>query len=95
MTNADNPTSLDRAAVLTLVKNELAEILETEPSNIAEDMPFADLGADSLALIELVEALEENLESQSHGFHFDDDDLEGLVSVRDAVDYVAAKLNLS
>jgi len=48
-----------------------------------------------LALIELVEALEESLATQVQGFHIDDEDLEGLSSVRDAVDYVVAKLQLA
>ena len=86
------PSPLDRSAVLNLVREQLAEILEKSPDEIGEDVPFADLGADSLALIELVEALEESLSSQVAGFHIDDEDLEGLTSVRDAVDYVSAKL---
>jgi acyl carrier protein len=48
-----------------------------------------------LALIELVEALEENLASYEAGFHIDDEDLEGLTSVRDAVNYVALKLQVA
>jgi len=52
-------------------------------------------GADSLALIELVEALEEALATYSAGFHIDDEDLEGLLSVRDAVNYVADKLQVT
>ena len=94
MTDAPK-AAIDRAAVLTLVTNELAQILETTPDEIEVDVPFADLGADSLALIELVEALEETLSAQVDGFHIDDDDLESLTSVTDAVDYVAAKLNLA
>jgi acyl carrier protein len=92
---ADTAAPLDRAAILELVRDELAEILEKSPSDIAEDESFEDLGADSLALIELVEALEENLASYAAGFHIDDEDLEGLVSVRDAVDYVAVKLQVA
>jgi acyl carrier protein len=53
------------------------------------------LGADSLALIELVEALEEALASYAEGFHIDDEDLEGLASVSDAVNYVATKLQVA
>ncbi|HVB51660.1 MAG TPA: acyl carrier protein [Acidimicrobiales bacterium] len=93
--SADTATPLDRAAILVLVRDQLAEILESSPSDIAEDASFEDLGADSLALIELVEALEEHLASYSAGFHIDDEDLEGLVSVRDAVDYVAVKLQVA
>jgi acyl carrier protein len=87
------PTSpLNREAVLVLVTEQLAEILEKSPADITEDDSFDDLGADSLALIELVEALEERLNSYVAGFHIDDEDLEGLTSVRDAVDYVSTKL---
>jgi len=86
---------LDKATILSIVREQLAEILEKSPDDIAEDVPFTDLGADSLALIELVEALEENLAKYSAGFHIDDEDLEGLLSVRDAVDYVAVKLQVS
>ena len=85
-------TALNRDAVLSMVQGQLAEILEKSPSEIGEDVPFADLGADSLALIELVEAIEQSLESEVAGFHIDDEDLEHLTNVRQAVDYVTAKL---
>ena len=51
-----------------------------------------DLDADSLALIELVEAIEEDLSERSVGFRIEDEALEDLRSVRAAVDYVVAKL---
>ncbi len=95
MVDAGNPTSLDRATILGIVRAQLAEILEKSPDEIPEDISFSDLGADSLSLIELVEALEEQLSTYSAGFHIDDEDLEGLLSVRDAVEYVVAKLRVS
>ncbi len=85
----------DRADVLELVRASLGEILEVDPSSIAEGASFDDLGADSLALIELVEALEEELGERTVGFRIDDEDLEDLKTVRDAVDYVVAKLEAS
>jgi acyl carrier protein len=93
--SADTTAPLDRDGILVLVRDQLAEILEKSPGDITEDVSFEDLGADSLALIELVEALEENLATYSAGFHIDDEDLEGLTSVRDAVNYVAVKLQVS
>ncbi len=85
--------SLDRPAVVNLVKDRLADILEVEPSSISESASFVDdLDADSLALIELVEALEEEVGQHKAGFHIDDEDLEDLKTVRDAVEYVMAKL---
>jgi len=95
MADAVPPSSLDRATILGIVRDQLAEILEKSPEEIPEDAAFSDLGADSLALIELVEALEEALATYSAGFHIDDEDLEGLLSVRDAVTYVADKLQVN
>jgi acyl carrier protein len=87
---------LDRKQVFELIRGCLADILEVDPDAITEGKSFGDdLGADSLALIELVEALEEELSDRTVGFRIDDDDLEDLKTVRDAVDYVMAKLESS
>ncbi len=84
---------LERPQVFELVRDLLADILEISPDTIAESSSFSeDLDADSLALIELVEGLEEELGERSVGFRIDDEDLEDLRTVRDAVDYVYAKL---
>ncbi len=93
LSERDPVSTLDRPAVLNLVKDRLADILEIEPTAIAEGASFVDdLDADSLALIELVEALEDEVGKHKEGFHIDDEDLEDLKTVRDAVDYVMAKL---
>ncbi|HEX8580680.1 MAG TPA: phosphopantetheine-binding protein [Acidimicrobiales bacterium] len=84
---------LDRQQVFELIRDRLADILEVDPGSISEGDSFADdLDADSLALIELVEALEEELGERSVGFRIDDEDLEDLKTVRDAVDYVVGRL---
>ena len=84
---------MDRQQVFELIRDRLADILEVDPSTIAEGASFAeDLAADSLALIELVEALEEELGERTVGFRIDDEDLEDLKTVGDAVDYVVARL---
>jgi acyl carrier protein len=71
----------------------LAEILEIDDDGITRASSFADdLGADSLALIELVEVLEEDIGERTVGFSFDDEDLAELHTVGDAVDYVMARL---
>jgi acyl carrier protein len=80
---------MDRQEVFELVRDRLADILELEPASIHEGQSFADdLEADSLALIELVEALEEELADRTVGFRIEDEDLQDLKTVRDAVDYV-------
>jgi acyl carrier protein len=84
---------LDRAAVFGIIRDRLADILEIEPGGINEGDSFTDdLDADSLALIELVEAIEEELGERTVGFRIDDEDLEDLKTVRDAVDYVVGRL---
>jgi acyl carrier protein len=86
-----NPIGPDE--VLRMIRERLAEILEIDEARITLDASFADdLDADSLALIELVEALEEELGERTVGFAFDDEDLADLHTVRDAVDYVVARL---
>ena len=85
---------LDRQQVFELIRDRLADILQIEPAQISESSSFSDdLDADSLALIELVEALEEELAERTVGFRIDDEDLEDLKTVRDAVDYVYARVN--
>ena len=86
-------TPLRRDEVFALIRDRLADILEVEPSAIREGQSFSDdLDADSLALIELVEAIEEELGERTVGFRIEDEDLEDLKTVRDAVDYVMGRL---
>ena len=89
-------SGLTRGEIVEMVRNQLAEILEIDASTISESSSFSDdLDADSLALIELVEALEEELSDKVENFRIDDEDLEDLRTVRDAVDYVSAKLEIA
>lgn len=84
---SNDPPSRDE--IFEIVRDRLADILEIDPTSITEGQSFADdLEADSLALIELVEALEEELSDRTVGFRIEDEDLEDLKTVRDAVDYV-------
>jgi len=89
--NPENSISQDE--VFGIIRDNLADILEKEPSEISLGASFMDdLGADSLALIELVEALEEELRERKFEFRIEDEDLPELRTVRDAVDYVCARL---
>ena len=84
---------MDRQEVFELIRDRLADILEIDAGTITEGQSFADdLEADSLALIELVEAIEEEVGERTVGFRIEDEDLEDLKTVRDAVDYVCARL---
>lgn len=85
---------MDRKEVFELIRDRLADILEIDASEISESQSFADdLEADSLALIELVEAIEEEVGERTVGFRIEDEDLEDLKTVRDAVDYVCARID--
>ncbi len=87
---------LERNEIFEIVRDRLADILEIEPSTITEGQSFVDdLDADSLALIELVEALEEQLGDRIADFRIEDEDLEDLKTVRDAIDYVHERATAS
>lgn len=90
---AGDTAAVDRSEVLLVIKDQLADILEIEPSTINEGDSFTeDLHLGSLELIELVEAIEDAFGERSPDFRIEDEDLEDLKSVRDAVDYVVSNL---
>ena len=83
----------DRDGVFGIIRDQLSDILEIEPDRVTESSSFVeDLEAASLALIELVEGLEEELSERTVGFRIEDEDLEDLKTVRDAIDYVMARI---
>ncbi len=66
------------------VKSIIAEQLGVEASEVTEDASFTDdLGADSLDIVELVMAFEEEF-----GLEIPDEDAEKIVRVKDAVAYI-------
>jgi len=80
--------------VLAIIREQLSEILEIDDSRVVREARFSeDLAADSLALIELVEVLEQELGERTVGFSVDDEDLADLKTVGDAVDYVVSRLD--
>ncbi len=86
--------TLTAEQVLDVVQQAVATVLERDPAEVTRATRFReDLQADSLALIEIVEIVEETLAPQARaGFHIDDEDLDALTSVGDAVDYAVARL---
>jgi len=84
---------VDADEVFRIIRERLADILEIEENRITMEASFTeDLSADSLALIELVEAIEQELEDRAEGFRIEDEDLAELRTVRDAVDYVVERV---
>jgi acyl carrier protein len=69
-------------------RNCAVEVLSVEPDKVVPDAKFGDdLDADSLDLVELVMALEEEF-----GIEVPEEDLEGIETVGQAYDLVVAKL---
>jgi acyl carrier protein len=88
-----SPAAVDADEVFRIIRERLADILEIEESRVTLEASFTeDLSADSLALIELVEAIEQELEDRTEGFRIEDEDLADLRTVRDAVDYVVERV---
>ena len=87
-------SSLTPEQVLAVVQQAVATVLELDPATVRREATFrTDLDADSLALIEIVEIIEEALAPLARaGFHIDDEDLDRLSTVGEAVDYAHARL---
>ncbi len=70
------------------VKTLICEQLEVTEDQLAPNAAFVDdLKADSLAVVELVLALEQEFELE-----IPDEDTEKIRTVKDAIDYVAAQV---
>jgi acyl carrier protein len=72
----------------------VSTVLEIDPVRVQRETRFVeDLQADSLALVEIVEVFEQELVRRSGtAFRIDDEDLDGLETVGDAVDKAVAAL---
>ena len=77
-----------------MVQAAVATVLERDPASVTRETRFKqDLQADSLALVEIVEIVEESLAPLARaGFHIEDEDLDALTTVGEAVDYARARL---
>lgn len=82
------------AQVLALVQQACATVLDRDPASVTRQSRFSDdLRADSLALLEIVEIVECALAPRSPGgFHIEDEELDGLFTVGEAVDLAVARL---
>jgi acyl carrier protein len=71
------------------IRKIVAEELNVAEEDVTATASFADdLGADSLALVELIMALEEQFELDS----IPDEDAEKIKTVQDAVSYIDSRL---
>jgi acyl carrier protein len=69
------------------IKKIVAEKLGVDEAKVGNESSFtADLGADSLSIVELVMALEEEFDCE-----IPDDEAERITTVQQAIDYVAGR----
>ncbi len=84
---------MNRQDVLGLIVAAVSRVLEVPAGSVGLQTRLAeDLAADSLAIVEIVELVEEALAATGRSVRFDDDRLDGLLTVSDAVDEVLAAL---
>jgi acyl carrier protein len=75
---------MEREEILDKVKAVVVDQLNVEEDEVIDDASFIDdLGADSLGIVELVMALEEEF-----GVSIPDEDAESIKTVGDAVSYI-------
>ena len=75
--------------IFQTMRDLVAEQFAMDPAEITMETSFEeDLGADSVDLVELVMAMEQEFDMGEAG----EDELTGLKTVGDAVNYVASKL---
>ncbi len=77
---------MTRDAVVTLIREHLADELDVDPASISEETRFKeDLEADSLDLYTLIQELED-----SYGVRMSDEQAAAVLAVGQAVDFVLA-----
>jgi len=78
---------MDRAKLLEMFRNMATEIAEKDFGHVTEESVIADLGIDSLGMLELVGAMERELEVQ-----IPDDELVGIQTVDQLLDLVHKRI---
>ena len=77
---------MEREEIFDKVRTVIVEQLNVEEDDVTEDASFIDdLGADSLDIVELVMALEEQF-----GISIPDEEAENIKTVGDALEYIKA-----
>ena len=77
------------ATVVERVQSTVADKLGVEPTEVTPDKSFVDdLNADSLDLVELIMAFEEEFSSDSVTIEISDEDAESITTVQAAIDFL-------
>ena len=79
------------ASLMERVQEVVAEKLSVDESEVVPDASFTeDLNADSLDLVELIMAFEEEFSTDDVTLEISDEDAENIQTVQQAVDYLLA-----
>ncbi|MBI4267395.1 MAG: acyl carrier protein [Chloroflexi bacterium] len=77
------------ATIFERVKKIVTDQLGVDEAEVTPSASFVDdLGADSLDLVELIMALEEEFSDSAKKIEIPDDDAEKILTVQDAVNYI-------
>ena len=77
------------ATIFERIKKIVVDQLGVEAEEVVPSSSFVDdLGADSLDLVELIMALEEEFSNPASKVEIPDEDAEKIITVQDAVDYI-------
>ena len=77
------------ASIFERIKTIVVEQLGVEDAEVVPSANFVDdLGADSLDLVELIMALEEEFSTPDQKIEIPDEEAEKIVTIQDAVDYL-------
>lgn len=80
------------ATVLERVRNVVAEKLSVDESEVILEASFTeDLNADSLDLVELIMAFEEEFSTDDIPLEISDEDAENIATVQQAVEFLSAQ----
>ncbi len=80
------------ATVFERIKKIVVEQLGVEEQDVVAKASFADdLGADSLDLVELIMALEEEFSDKAQKVEIPDEDAENILTIQNALDYIQSK----
>jgi len=75
------------------VRSAVSVVLEIDADSVDRSTVLREIGVDSLALVALAEIVEERVSGQAQRpLHIPDTDLERMITVGDAVDYVIARI---
>lgn len=84
---ADGEDAMERVKLIEMFREMASEVAERDLTKVAETSVIADLGLDSLQMLEVVGQMEQSLEIQ-----IPDDQLVGLETVAQLLDVVQKRI---